>query len=115
MSAALSSPKRPPRTVLLGFSDDAGRRALADHLAALGLRVLMCHDPGELATHAAADRPALIVTDFLLQRLDGFTMHRLLQATRSVPVMLRAPGSTRSRRQALARDITGALARQHTD
>jgi DNA-binding response OmpR family regulator len=109
MSVAYQSPKHRRPTVLLGFSDDAGSAELASHLTRRGLRVLICPDPGDLATHAATIRPALIVTDFLLARLDGFTLHRLLHATRPYPVMLRTAGGTPSRRLALAGEIAGAI------
>lgn len=103
------SPARP--TVLLGFADRPACADLARHLTRQGLRVVICPDPGHLATHATDGEPALIVTDFLVRPLDGFTMHRLLNATRPFPVMLRTAGATPARRESLAAEIAEAVAR----
>jgi DNA-binding response OmpR family regulator len=112
-SMRLASPSPTPGrpTVLLGFSDRRACADLASHLTRQGLRVRICPDPGQLATHADDDQPALIVTDFLLRPLDGFTMHRLLHATRPFPVMLRAAGTTPTRRESLAAEIAETVAR----
>jgi CheY-like chemotaxis protein len=67
------------------------RRALAEILEQEGFEVLMAGDGQEAYRVSQTERPALIILDMLMPKLDGMMVLRLLRAnhlTRSIPVLV---------------------------
>lgn len=91
-SPAHRQPRRPgPGRILVVDDSETIRRMISGILEKSGYRVTLAQN-GEAGLQAAVDHlPDLIVTDFLMPRLNGYEMIRKLKArpdTREIPVIM---------------------------
>jgi CheY-like chemotaxis protein len=79
-----------PRKILLVEDNDMNRDMLSRRLQRKGYEVVVAVDGEEGLTMAAVERPALILMDMSLPRLDGWEASRRLKtaaATREIPII----------------------------
>jgi CheY-like chemotaxis protein len=104
-------------TLVLIVDDDVdvleiGRLALE----AGGFRVVCCGDPDEALVAMAAEPPALVISDLVMQRLDaGFALVRRMRADqrlRSIPVLMMSGVNSQHGFDFLPRDANDLRAMQ---
>src|SRR4051812_45990384 len=82
-------PQAVPPLVLIADDHDDGRRMYAEYLTAIGFRVVEAGD-GEAAVRLAKRlRPALVVLDAQMPRLDGISaIKRIRAGDRDIPILV---------------------------
>lgn len=78
------------------------RELVAITLTAVGYRVLEAEDGFGLLDRVKAERPALIIMDLQLPKIDGFTLTRELKndaETRAIPILVTSAFSRREDRK----------------
>jgi len=97
------------RKLLLIADDDAAQlELLGNKLTALGFEVIATHDGAEAIEQMHRRCPALVVSDILMPRLDGFRLTQFVRhepAFVSVPVVLMTAGAIRQEDVDLARNL----------
>lgn len=77
--------------ILVAEDSSTVRRLVATRLCADGFEVVEAEDGDQAVQLARSERPALIVLDKVMPKLDGFEVIRLLRAseeTRSIPIVM---------------------------
>jgi twitching motility two-component system response regulator PilH len=80
-----------PPLILIAERDQTVRDLQQHFLSRAGFRVEFAGDGQAALERAAAARPALVVTEILIPKLDGLTLCRRLRedpATRNIPVVI---------------------------
>jgi len=80
-----------PSLVLIADDHDDGRRMYAEYLAAMGFRVVEARDGEEAVKLARRIRPAIVVLDIQMPRLDGLSAIQRIRtdsANRDIPILV---------------------------
>lgn len=80
-----------PVKILIAEDSRTVRRLLTTRLVADGYEVIEAHDGAQALELALAERPAALVLDKVMPKLDGFEVVRLLrerEETRGVPIVM---------------------------
>ena len=80
-----------PVTILVVDDDPVIQKLLAVNFEMEGYRVITASDGAEALEQVAAERPAAVVLDVMMPKLDGFEVTRRIKAdpdTAAIPVLL---------------------------